>query len=319
MNTSMRWLTALLLCAAACDSKSNEIGSTVGDESSTGEMPADPVETEGTSGADPSETSGGETSGGDPTSGPVEGACEQAEDADECAALDFGPDSLDQCTWISQVNTSDNACSIESESSGRCITVQYQGDGCAYSPCVGEQSIYRRDTGDGVFEWFAVEGLCEYQPVGYQQCFYDGFGEVEPGCDCVCEGLGGSVPGGDCDPLGDACPDTAKTSQECEPNAANDGWACVPQNAGTSPTYGDDCWPEDSPLVACTGQNICLPVDGLGVAGCDGGEGGGCCTMLCDLFDDFNPCPDEGQLCAPFYEEGAAPEGYDHVGVCQLP
>lgn len=319
MNTSMRWLASLILFTVACDSKSNEIGSTVGEEGSTGEMPVDPIDTEGSSGVDPSVSSGGESTFGDETTaGPVDGACEQALNADACAAVDPGDESQDECVWVAEINTSDNTCSLDSEPTGRCITTQYVGDGCAPSPCVGNDNVYRRDLGDGTFEWLAMTFSCGQEPVGFTQCFYDGFGENAPGCDCVCEGLGGTVPGAECDPLGDACPDTPKTSQECEPDGTGETWSCVPQNAGTSPGYGDECWPEDSPLVACTGQTTCLEADGLGVAGCDGGEGGGCCTMLCDLFDDFNPCPDEGQFCAPFYAEDA-PEGYEHVGVCRLP
>ncbi len=129
----------------------------------------------------------------------------------------------------------------------------------------------------------------------------------------------GGGPAESCDPLGDPCPNTQGASQECEPTADGESWSCVPQFAGTSPTYGDECWPEDSPSVACTGETICLPADGLGVAGCDGGEGGGCCTQLCDLtLGEGNPCPDEGQFCRPFYGDEQPPAGYEHVGVCQL-
>lgn len=137
----------------------------------------------------------------------------------------------------------------------------------------------------------------------------------------VDETTGGETTGGEttsvCDPLAEACPDANETAQECEPNAANDGWACVPQNAGTSPGYGDECWPTDSPAIACTGETICLPVEGLGVAGCDGGEGGGCCTQLCHVDGDGTECPDEDQVCVPYYD--LAPAGYEHVGVCRIP
>lgn len=300
MNTSMRWIASVILFTVACDSKSNEIGATVGDEESTN----DSVDVD-------------ESSAGDTEEESDLGPCAEAVTQDACEALDFGLDAEEQCAWISEIYTSDNTCSLDTSPIGRCITMQYFGDGCVSSPCVGDENVYRRDRGDGTFEWFA-SSVCGSEPVGFSQCLYDGANEVEPGCGCVCEGLGGGVPGVECDPLGDACPDTSTVSQECEPNATGESWSCFPQNAGTSPSYGDECWPEDSPSVACTGQNICLDADGLGVAGCDGGEGGGCCTMLCDLFDDFNPCPDEGQVCAPFYADDV-PEGYEHVGICRLP
>jgi hypothetical protein len=311
MNTSMRWLASLLLLTVACDSKSNEIGATVGDESSTSDGPVDTSATE--------TTSGGDTSGGETTSGPVEGACEQAVGAEACMAVDFGPESLFQCAWIDAITTADATCSVDAELQSRCITVAYQGEGCLYSPCVDDTAVYRRDVGDELFEFFATDGLCEYQPVDFSQCTYDSPGESAPGCNCTCENLGGFIPGASCDPLGDPCPNAGDVPQECEPNAADDGWSCVPQHAGTSPDYGDDCWPKDQPLGACQGQNTCLPADGLGVADCDGGEGGGCCTMLCDLFDDVNPCPDPDQVCASYYGEGDAPAGYENVGVCRLP
>lgn len=311
MNTSMRWLASVILFTTACDSKSNEIGSTVGEEGSTGGMPIDPSGTGGSSGTDPGVSSSGETTS------PL-GACGEALSADACAAVDLGDESQDECVWVAEINTSDEVCSIDAEPTARCIMTQYVGDGCAPSPCVDDENVYRRELGDGTFEWLAMTFECGQEPVGFTQCSYDGFGENPPGCDCVCEGLGGTAPGAQCDPLGDACPDTPETSQECEPDGTGTSWSCFPQNAGTSPAYGDECWPEDSPTVACTGQTICLDAEGLGVEGCDGGEGGGCCTMLCDLFDDFDPCPDEGQVCAPFYADDV-PEGYEHVGVCRLP
>ena len=289
MKITMRWLFPLLLLAA-CDVKSEEIGATVG-----------------------------ESSGDDTTAetGNPETSCEVADDQETCEATDFGPDSLERCAWVESI-VSDTTCSVDAEPQGQCITTRYQGEGCAYSPCLGSTSVFQRDAGGGMMEWFASDAFCEYQPAEFSQCFY-GEGELAPGCACVCEGLGGVVPGAECDPF-DGCPDTTETSQECEPNPQNDGWVCVPQYAGTSPGYGDECWPEDSPSVACTGETICLPAEDLGVAGCDGGEGGGCCTQLCDLtLGGGVPCPDDGQVCAPFYGDAEPPTGYEHVGVCRLP
>lgn len=303
MNISMRWLLPLLLLAA-CDTKSEEIGATVGESS-------------GSDSTAQSETSDGET-GEETTGGLTIVPCEFTDDKEACESADFGPDSLERCAWVETAVT-DGTCSNDPEPQGQCITVQYQGEGCAISPCVGSTSVYQMGDGDAPVVWFASDAFCEYQPVGFTQCVYDGAGESALGCDCICEGIGGVVPGSACDPLGEACPDTTETTQECEPNLQNDGWACVPQYAGTSPQYGDECWPEDSPTVACTGETICLPAEGLGVAGCDGGEGGGCCTQLCDLtLGGEGSCPDEGQVCSQFYE-GQPPAGYEHVGVCRLP
>ena len=129
---------------------------------------------------------------------------------------------------------------------------------------------------------------------------------------------GGPAGGQVCDPLsdpdGEPCPPT-DTAQECEPNAAGDGWSCVPQYAGTSPLYGDECWLEDQPVVACTFDTVCMPTEAVGAASCSGSEGGGCCTQICDLTaGDDCPDADLGQTCVPFYDE--PPAGYEHVGVC---
>jgi|GEM_PF-1794823 len=282
-------LVALSLCVLACDPSSKEIGSTVGETSDdpTGEASLD---------------------------------CESITVQTDCDGLTTETEEY-RCAWV-EVFTSDTACSEDSPPQGRCITTEYYGDGCIASHCVGDEAVYRRHTDDGAVEWFSTsEFACGYEPADYPMCDFDGVGaDLPPECACICEGLGGGVAAQACDPLGDPCPDTAETSQECEPNPQGDGWVCAPQYAGTSPGYGDDCWPEDAPAGACFADTTCLPNEGLGVADCDGGEGGGCCAQLCDLsLDTGVPCPDEGQLCIPFYGEADPPEGYEHVGVCRLP
>ncbi len=294
------WIVpAAALCLAvpllACDAKSTEIGATVGEET-TGEVMG--------------------TSSGDVETASTGGA------TDPCAALDQqaceAADLLDdiECAWV-DVQTSDGTCS-EGEGEGvggRCIASESFGDGCLETyACVDGMSVFTRDLGDGIFEWFTLPAPCGAAVLDYEECRYDG-SDAAP-CACLCEGLGGS-DAEPCNPLGTACPDAQGTSQECEPTASGESWICVPQFAGTSPGYGDECWPEDSPAVACTGQTICLPAEGLGVADCDGGDGGGCCTQLCDL-DAGASCPDDGQICSPFYTDGDAPVGYERVGVCRL-
>ena len=61
----------------------------------------------------------------------------------------------------------------------------------------------------------------------------------------------------------------------------------------------------------CDVGNVCI--DGTSVAGCDAGN---CCTSLCDL--EAPTCPDE-LSCTAWYEEGAAPEGFQNLGVCVVP
>ena len=77
--------------------------------------------------------------------------------------------------------------------------------------------------------------------------------------------------------------------------------------AGSIPT-GDPCgFPND-----CAAGNAC--VDGPSLPSCDGGA---CCAAYCDLN---NPaCAVPGTECVAWYEQGTAPVGFEHVGVCILP
>ncbi len=280
----------------ACDTQSTEIGATVGEE------------TETSSGDESSPGGVGESSGG-------QGAgCAAALDADACGAIRLG-DQL-SCLWV-DVQKSDATCSPNEGSEGRCITSQYYGDGCSgVSTCVDGLSVFTRDLGDGTFDWFTFPSLCGSAFLDYDECVYDE-SDAAP-CECLCQGLGG-IGSDTCDPLGVACPSSFGGLQECEPSAGGESWRCAPQETETNPTYGDECTPDFAPDVACLGETICLPAEGLGVAGCDGGEGGGCCTQICDLtLGEGNPCPDEGQVCQPFYGDEPPPEGYEHVGVCKL-
>jgi Ca-activated chloride channel family protein len=85
--------------------------------------------------------------------------------------------------------------------------------------------------------------------------------------------------------------------------------------SGAEGQYGD----------ACEYMNACDP--GLFCAGTDMVPGCvdpvGCCSDYCDLGDADASATCEGfldgQVCLPWYEEGTAPDGLDHVGACALP
>ncbi len=298
MTDWLVFVASLVLVAPSlgCDAKSTEIGATVGEtEASTGGQ----------------ETTGGT---GASTEGPPESACGAAVDADACGAVDAGGEI--SCLWV-DVQISDATCSPNAVSEGRCVASRYFGDGCGGSfSCVEDVSVFTRDLGDGTFEWFSSFSTCGSAFVDYDECRYDD-SDPEP-CPCLCQGLGGS--GTElCDPLGVTCPNSFGWPQECGPIAEGDGWRCTPQETESNPVYGDDCRPGVAPEIACAGEAICRPAEGLGVAGCDGGEDGGCCTQLCDLtLGEGVSCPDEGQSCQPFYGDEPPPEGYEHVGVCRL-
>lgn len=137
------------------------------------------------------------------------------------------------------------------------------------------------------------------------------------------DGATGDGVGGECDPLATPCPDwdspSENTVQECEPTLAGDGWSCAPQQAATNPGYGDLCSLQERRIVACLQDSVCVPSDSVGAVSCEPHEGEGCCTEICDVTHPW-ACPDAtvGQTCQPFYPEGTAPSGYEHVGVCVL-
>ena len=50
-------------------------------------------------------------------------------------------------------------------------------------------------------------------------------------------------------------------------------------------------------------------------------NGSACCGAFCDTNLGDGPCEaaTPGTVCADFFEDGSAPPGYEHVGVCILP
>ncbi len=121
------------------------------------------------------------------------------------------------------------------------------------------------------------------------------------------------VPGRrpDCHPLEQDCAD----GEGCYPIGGI--WQCVADASGDTGAYGDPCDSDDGcdPGLVCLGTETVPP--GLP---CE--DAAGCCTLLCDFSDPdaSSTCPSaaDGQLCLPWYEGGAAPPGYEDVGVCSL-
>ena len=106
-----------------------------------------------------------------------------------------------------------------------------------------------------------------------------------------------------CDPLAQDCPD----SDLCLP--VGEGFGCVSDASGEGGAYGDPCEYANSckPGLACLNPEY--------VPDC---QASGCCSPFCDTSAP-NTCPTEGQVCIPWYEEGMAPPGLEHVGVCGVP
>ncbi len=112
-----------------------------------------------------------------------------------------------------------------------------------------------------------------------------------------------------CDPILQDCPE----GQACYP--INEDWSCAPDASGEMGVYGDPC----EFINVCDPGLICLGA--ASTPNCQGAAG--CCTEVCDLTDpagdDQCSGSGEGQTCQAWYEEGAAPPGYEDVGACALP
>ena len=106
----------------------------------------------------------------------------------------------------------------------------------------------------------------------------------------------------DCDPLLQDCPG----DDLCIPNGEN--FICVLDASGEAGLYGDPCEYADAckPGLFCYGPEH--------VEDC---KGSGCCTPFCDL-NEANICPGDTQECIPWYEEGMAPPGQEHFGICGM-
>jgi len=115
-----------------------------------------------------------------------------------------------------------------------------------------------------------------------------------------------------CDPILQDCAE----GQACYP--IQDAWSCAPDASGETGVYGDAC----EFINVCDPGYICLDASTVPAGQmCEGAAG--CCTGVCDLTDPMGDAQcegsAEGQTCQPWYEEGAAPPGYEDVGACALP
>jgi hypothetical protein len=112
-----------------------------------------------------------------------------------------------------------------------------------------------------------------------------------------------------CDPLIQDCPN----EDLCLPN--NGTFVCVIDASGEGGQYGDPC----EYANVCDAGLLCLGAEFT--PGCEGSVG--CCSEYCDVTepDASSKCSGAagGQECQAFYEEGQAPPGLGHVGICAIP
>lgn len=90
---------------------------------------------------------------------------------------------------------------------------------------------------------------------------------------------------------------------------ANRTFSCVPA-AFDVPT-GEPC----GFVNDCAPGHLCAAVETL--PSC---AGSACCAPYCDLERGDQPCQAlPGTSCLPFFAEGTAPPGYEHIGICISP
>jgi hypothetical protein len=113
------------------------------------------------------------------------------------------------------------------------------------------------------------------------------------------------LPG--CDPLLNECaPD-----EVCVPSPQDKGvFICALDASGDGGKEFDEC----AQLNSCDPGLLCG--DSAMAAECDQ-NALRCCVAFCDLT--MPACNGAGAECVPWFEEGMAPEGLDHLGVCRIP
>lgn len=85
------------------------------------------------------------------------------------------------------------------------------------------------------------------------------------------------------------------------------GFHCL---EGGESAIGESC----SLVNDCPPGNMC--VEGALLPSCDGEA---CCTSICELGLDEELCLLPGSTCVPFFDDGAAPDGLEQVGLCLVP
>lgn len=145
-------------------------------------------------------------------------------------------------------------------------------------------------------------GVCRaFCHVGDQDCAEDGLP------DATCFSFNdGTLPlcQEACDPILQDCADNLGCY-----GVGTQGFVCsVPGFDDGLGADGDMCYTIQScqPGLGCTA--------GEALSDCNASR---CCSPYCDL-DAPDPCA-APEVCTPYYEEGAAPPNYAHVGVCAIP
>ena len=111
-----------------------------------------------------------------------------------------------------------------------------------------------------------------------------------------------------CDPVLQDCQEGV-----CVPDDGYGQFSCAADESGGVHPAGAPCEAHSE----CNAGNACSSVALYPHPDCE--DALGCCAPYCDLNDPQCPSEPPGLACAPWYEEGQAPPGSEHVGVCSVP
>jgi hypothetical protein len=186
----------------------------------------------------------------------------------------------------------------------KCVPVL--GDQAPGEPCIYGGTVEATDDCDATSHCWAVIEV-DGEAVGTCHAFCTGSGdmpECPPGSACLISGSGNinlCIP--TCDPI----------LQDC-----NEGLACFWAYNGFNCIYTTQDIPPGEP---CGFINDCVEGSGCFTAevlpSC---ADSACCSPWCEVGGGDGPCEAlPGTTCVPFFEQGMAPFGYEHVGVCILP
>lgn len=321
LRTFIFGLCAASLSLAGCSGDSDEGSGSSGDggipDGGDGNTGAD----DGNDGDDGD--SGGD--GGDGTDGGGDGSGDdgggtESDDGDDGGAFVGEPDSGDGMTtcdpWAQDCPEGEKCAPYRSPSgttwdANRCVPVvanpKSVGDTC--TELGGAQSGEDDCDFGAVCNWL-VEG------VGICAAMCTGTADnpvcEDPDTSCNIDNDGSRILCNPiCDPLLQDCPDP--TRMTCLVAIGTDSFNCELGWGDGGLLPGEDCYFDNS----CLNGNLCV-YEPDKVPGCVAGPG--CCAPYCDVNEGAGACPaGDGTSCVPFFEQGAAWPGYEHVGICLLP
>lgn len=306
---------ALLLGCAARPLSDTEGGSGDTSGGATSSGPGAPTSGDATDGPNPTGISGSvsETASASEAGSSSAGSTEaQVETGCPFICVPDMPEDHNDCPGTQQLDPecpAGHKCTVEgSLGNTQCLEIAPDPKGL-YEPCklMGDWLSGLDDCGLGMLCWNTDEngegicvGLCDGPESGECVC-------VDPAATpswCQECAVGVCLPG--CDPVLQDC---ANPSDGCYP--ANEGFSCFLDASGEAGGVNEPC----EFINFCDPGLACIEAQTASEA-CDP-QAGGCCTPFCEF--PGGACPNPDQACAPWFPEGNAPAGLEHVGICITP